>query len=114
MLRPSGRYFSRQSLKIADCHSFGQRSTTTFVWVKNSTAWAPCPWRSPKKLSFQPLKGKKRHGRRHADIDADVACGRFIAELAGGGSAAGEQAGHIAPGALVHEVNSVVDGVDLH
>src|SRR6266851_858867 len=35
-----------------------QRSMTIFDSVKNSTASRPWPWRMPKKLSFQPLKGK--------------------------------------------------------
>src|SRR5260370_4501921 len=47
--------------KVRD-HSLGQRSTTTFFCVKNSTASSPCPCRSPKKLSFQPLNGKKAIG----------------------------------------------------
>jgi len=43
-------------------HSFGQRSTTTFFWVKNSTASMPWPCRSPKNDSFQPEKGKNAIG----------------------------------------------------
>ena len=53
-------------------------------------------------------------GAGNADIDANVARSSFVAKLAGGGPAAGKQAGHVAPGTLVHQLNGVVDGVDLH
>jgi len=43
-------------------HSFGQRSTTTFFWVKNSTASIPWPCILPKNDPFHPLKGKKAIG----------------------------------------------------
>lgn len=63
---------------------------------------------------FPAAEGEEGHGCSHADVDADVARSGFVAKLAGGGTAAGEQAGHVAPGALVHELNGVVDSVDLH
>jgi hypothetical protein len=39
-------------------HSFGHRSTITFLSVKNSTASRPCACITPKKLPFHPLNGK--------------------------------------------------------
>ena len=53
--RPADRRPAVQNFRV---HSLGQRSTTTFSWVKNSKASRPCPCRSPKKLSRAPLKGK--------------------------------------------------------
>lgn len=42
--------------------SFGQRSTTTFVCVKNSKACRAWPCSVPKHDSFQPLKGNSAIG----------------------------------------------------
>jgi hypothetical protein len=39
-------------------HSLGQRSTMTFLSVKNSMASRPCACITPKKLPFQPENGK--------------------------------------------------------
>jgi hypothetical protein len=52
---------------LRDCqnfrdHSRGQRSTITFLSVKNSTASRPCACITPKKLPFQPEKGKYAMG----------------------------------------------------
>lgn len=39
-------------------HSLGQRSTITFLSVKNSMASRPCACITPKKLPFHPENGK--------------------------------------------------------
>ena len=75
------------------------------------------PVKVAKEAIFPTAEGEEGHGRgggASADIDANVARSSFVAKLAGGGPAAGKQAGHVAPGTLVHQLNGVVDGVDLH
>ena len=56
---PRTREPAAQNFRV---HSLGQRSTTTFSWVKNSKASRPWPCRSPKKLSRAPLNGKNAIG----------------------------------------------------
>src|SRR5438067_843742 len=65
--------------------------------------------------AFLPAReGKGSHWRRYADVDADIASLRFIAELAGRRSTAREQARHIAIGGGVHKLNRLVNRLSLH
>ena len=50
-------HLSQRAQNLRD-QSAGQRSTTTLVWVKNSTACLPWPCSTPKKLRRQPENGK--------------------------------------------------------
>jgi hypothetical protein len=63
---------------------------------------------------FPTAEGEKRHGGGDANVDADVTGGGFVAELAGSGTAAGKQAGHVAPGTAGSRADGFVNGVDLH
>ena len=55
--RPAANRHPASAQNLRD-QSAGQRSTTTLVWVKNSTACLPWPCRTPKKLLRQPENGK--------------------------------------------------------
>src|SRR5580698_10071369 len=46
--------------------------------------------------AFPATEGEVGHGRGHADVDTDVACGDEVAKLAGRGAAGGEDGGGIA------------------
>src|SRR6266508_3052661 len=59
-------------------------------------------------------EGKECHRRSYADVDADVARPRFIPELARRRAAAGEQTGHVAVAAAVHQRDRGVDVLDVH
>jgi hypothetical protein len=52
--------------------------------------------RSPKKLLFQPVKGKPGHRGGDADVDADHAGVEVVLEHARGVAVAGEDAGAVA------------------
>src|SRR6184192_3772572 len=65
--------------------------------------------------AFLPAReGKEGHWRRYADVDAEVACLRLVAELAGRRPTAREQARHVAIGGRVHELNRLLNRLSLH
>src|SRR6185312_4592972 len=58
-----------------------------------------------KEATFPAGEGKVGHRRSDAEVDADVAGGGLVAELARGGAAGCEEAGHIAVGLLIYELD---------
>src|SRR6266568_7198366 len=60
--------------------------------------------------AFLPAREREEsHRRSHADVDADIACPRLIAELACRGTTAREQARHIAKGGGIHHVDRFIN-----
>src|SRR5258708_5282532 len=63
---------------------------------------------------FPATERKIGHGSSHADINADVPCGRFITEFARGGTASGEVGRLVPVGAAAEKHHGFVDGIRMN
>ena len=59
-------------------------------------------------------EGEEGHWSGDANINADVAGIGLIAKASGDGAITGKQASHISVLALVHQVNSLIDVINMH
>src|SRR6266849_10373040 len=63
---------------------------------------------------FPSREREEGHWRGHANVDADIPRLRFITELSCRGTAAREQASHVAVGGSVHQVNRLINCLHMH
>ncbi len=70
--------------------------------------------RSPKNDSSQPVNGKHRHRRGHADVDADHAGFDAMLEFARGFAGVGEDRRAVAVGGFVGELDRVIEIFHAH
>ena len=57
---------------------------------------------------------EKGHRSCHANVDADIACQRLMAEFACRGAAAREKACHVTVGGVIHHLNGLIDSLHMH
>ena|SRR5579859_2299025 len=67
-----------------------------------------------KETFFPSAKREVGHGSSNADVDADVSCGSFVAEFAGGRPAGGEERSLVAVRTAAEKVHRFIDGVGVN
>ncbi len=75
---------------------------------------APLAMENAEETFFPAAEGKIGHRRGYPDIDADISCGRFVTELARGGSARGKERSLVSVGAATKKFHGFINRVGVN
>src|ERR1700676_1241899 len=75
---------------------------------------AALPVQNTEETIFPSAEWKVSHGRGHADVDADISRGCFVAEFSSGGATGGEKRGLVTIGTVVQKFHGLVYGIRVH